>query len=186
MQQAFIFKQMTFSVLDADLILILIFCQNYAVKVAADKVTKDDADIDAEDLEGMRLEEGRRHCAIIEGVGHTVGEAAYDEERNCEKERKHVSFTGECNCCGHEEAAWDAQEAASEGSGLKPELEYLLRGSLYVHRRDAREKPETETAYDVSKKDEEKLSDFILIDETCCSCVELELVSDYGHKSERE
>jgi hypothetical protein len=31
MQQAFIFKQMTFSVLDADLILILIFSQNDAV-----------------------------------------------------------------------------------------------------------------------------------------------------------
>ncbi len=31
MQQAFIFKQMMFSVLDADLILVLIFCQNDAV-----------------------------------------------------------------------------------------------------------------------------------------------------------
>ena len=134
MQQAFIFKQMTFSVLGADLILVLIFCQNYAVKVASNKVTKDYADIDAEDLEGMRLEEGRRHCAIVEGVGHAVGEAAYDEERNCEKERKHVAFAGECHRSGHEEAAWDAEEATSEGSCLEPEFKNLLRSCLDVHR----------------------------------------------------
>ena len=83
MQQAFIFKQMTFSVLDADLILKLIFSQDDAVEVAADKVTKDDADIHTEYLEGMCLQECYRHCAIVEGVGHAVGEAAYDEERNC-------------------------------------------------------------------------------------------------------
>ena len=38
MQQAFIFKQMTFSVLGADHILVLIFSQNDAVEVAADEV----------------------------------------------------------------------------------------------------------------------------------------------------
>lgn len=186
MQQAFIFKQMMFSVLGADLILVLIFSQNDAVEVAADKVTQDDADIDAEDLEGMSLEEGYRHCTIVKGVGHAVGEAAYDEERNCEKEREHVAFAGECHRSGHEESAWDAEEATSEGSGLEPELEDLLCCRLNVHRRDAREKSEAETAYDVSKKNEEKLSDFILIDESCCACIEFELVSDYGHESERE
>ena len=134
MQQAFIFKQMMFSVLGADLILVLIFSQNDAVEVAADKVTQDDADIDAEDLEGMSLEEGYRHSTIVKGVGHAVGEAAYDEERNCEQEREHVAFAGKCHRSGHEQTAWDAEEAASEGSGLEPELENLLRCCLDVHR----------------------------------------------------
>ena len=35
-------------------LLILIFCQNDAIEVAADKVTKHDADIDAKDLEASR------------------------------------------------------------------------------------------------------------------------------------
>ena len=58
--------------------LVLIFSQNDAVEVAADKVTQHDAYIDAEDLKGVGLEEGYRHCAIVEGVGHAVGEAAYE------------------------------------------------------------------------------------------------------------
>ena len=134
MQQAFIFKQMTFSVLDADLILILVFCQNYAVKVAADKVTKDDADIHTEYLEGMRLEECYRHTCVVERVGHAVGEAAYDEERNCEQERKHIAFAGECHCCGHEQTARDAEETTCKCSGTESELEDLLRRTLDVHR----------------------------------------------------
>ena len=134
MQQAFIFKQMTFSVLDADLILILIFSQDDAVEVAADKVTKDDADIHTEYLEGMCLQEGHRHRAIVEGVGHSVGEAAYDEERTCAQEREYVAFAGKCHRSGHEQTAWDAEEAASEGSGLESEFKDLLRCRLDVHR----------------------------------------------------
>ena len=186
MQQAFIFKQMTFSVLDADLILILIFSQDDAVEVAADKVTQHDAYIDAEDLKGVGLEEGYRHCAIVESVCHAVGEAAYYEERNRKQERKHVAFAGECHRCGHEEAAWDAEEATSEGPGIESELKDFLRSSLDIHRRNPCHESEAETADDVTEKYQEKLSYFILIDESSCTSVELKLVSDHGHESEGE
>ena len=82
----------------------------------------------------MNLPEGQRNAEVIKSICHTVSEAAYDEERNCEEERKHVAFAGECHRSGHEEAAWDAEEAASEGSGIEPELENLLRSCLDVHR----------------------------------------------------
>ena len=48
---------MTFSVLDADLILKLIFSQDDAVEVAADQVAENDAAVHAEDLPCMRLPE---------------------------------------------------------------------------------------------------------------------------------
>ena len=112
----------------------MIFSQDDAIEIAADQVTQHDADIDAEDLEGMRLQEGRRHRAIVEGVGHAVGEAAYDEERNREQEREHVALAGECHSCCHEQTAWDAEEAASEGSGLESEFKDLLRCCLDIHR----------------------------------------------------
>ena len=118
-------------------LLVLIFCQNNPIEVAADKVTQHDADIHTEYLEGMCLQEGYRYSAIVKGVGHAVGEASYDEERNCKQEREHVAFAGKCHRSGHEQTAWDAEEAASEGSGLESELENLLRSCLDVHRRDA-------------------------------------------------
>ena len=168
------------------LILILIFSENDSVKVAADQVAEDDADIDAEDLEGMGLEEGYRHACVVECICHAVGEATYDEERNREQEREHVAFTGECNRCSHEQTARDAEEAACERSGLESELEDPLRRSLDVHRRHARKKSETETSDDVSEENEEELTDLVLVDETCCTCIKLELVSYHGHESDGE
>ena len=134
---------------------ILCFFKYDSVKIAANQVAKHCAYVDAEDFKRVKFPECERGREVVEGVSHTVGEAAYDEERNCEKERKHVSFTGECDRCGHEEAAWDAEEATSEGSGLEPELEDLLCCRLDVHRRDAREKCRQEASKDVSKKNEE-------------------------------
>ena len=113
---------------------ILCFFKYDSVKIAANQVAKHCADVDAENFKRVKFPECERGREVVEGVGHAVGEAAYDEERNCEKERKHVAFAGECHRSGHEEAAWDAEEAASEGSGLEPELENLLRSTLDVHR----------------------------------------------------
>ena len=118
-------------------ILILIFSKNDSIKIAADKVTQHDADIHAQNLEGMSLEEGYRYACIIECICHAVGKATYDEERNREQERKHVSFAGECYRCGHKKAARNAEKATCEGSGTESELEDLLSSSLDVHRRHA-------------------------------------------------
>ena len=53
---------------------VLVFRQNYAVEIAADKVTQHDADIDTDDLKGMSLEECDRNAGVIERISYTVGE----------------------------------------------------------------------------------------------------------------
>ena len=116
-------------------ILILILCQHNPIKVAADQVAKDDAYIYAKDLKSMGLEESYRYACVVERICNTVGKATNDEERNCEQERKHVSFTGECHRCSHEQTARNAEETACEGSGAESELQDLLSRSLDVHRR---------------------------------------------------
>ena len=179
MQQAFIFKQMMFSVLGADLILILIFSQNDAVEVAADKVTQHDADIDAEDLEGMRLQEGNRHRTIVEGVGHAVGEAAYDEERNCKQERQIVLLAGKAHGGGHHHAATDTEQAAAQSSSAQTQLQYLLGCTLDIHRADTRKKRSAEAADYVSKEYHEEHSHLAFHDEAGGSGVELKFISHH-------
>ena len=119
--------------------LVLILGQHNTVKVAADKVAKDDAAVDAENFPQVEFPERKRHAAVVEGVCNTVGEAAHDEERNCEEERKEVLLAGETDCCGHHDTAADSEEAAAESADTETELEDLLGSSLDVHRADARE-----------------------------------------------
>ena len=74
----------------------------------------------------MELPECERSAEVVEGVGHAVGEAADDEERNTEKEREILLLTGELNGCGHDEAASYAKKAAWYGAGTKAKLKDSL------------------------------------------------------------
>ena len=120
--------------------LVLILSKHNAVKIAADKVAEDDAAVDAEDFPQVEFPEGKRHAAVVKGICNAVGEAAHDEERNCEEERKEVLLAGKTDCCGHHDTAADSEEAAAEGTCAKTKLEDLLGSALDVHRADTREK----------------------------------------------
>ena len=119
--------------------LVLILSQNNAIKIAADKVAEDDTAVDAEDFPYVEFPEGKRHAAVVEGISNAVGEAAHDEERNCEEERKEVLLAGETDCCSHHDTAADSEEAAAESTDTETELENLLGSALDVHRADTRE-----------------------------------------------
>ena len=67
---------------------ILIFCQNDAIQIASNEISKDYADIYAEDLKKMSLDECKRHTQEIECICHAVRKAADDEKRNSENKRK--------------------------------------------------------------------------------------------------
>ena len=134
----------------------------------------------------MSLEEGYRNAEVIEGVGHAVSEAANDEERNCKKEGQIMLLPCECHSCGHKETARDAEETAAYCPCVKPELKNSLSRTLDVHRRDSCHESEAEAAEDVPQKDEEKLADFILVYESCCTGIELQLISDNSKKAEGE
>ena len=103
----------------------------------------------------MKLPECERGREVVEGVSHAVGEAAYDEERHREQQRKKVLLFGKCHCSGHKKAAADSEDSAAEGTRTQAQLNDILSGRLDVHRRDAREKCRQEASKDVSKKNEE-------------------------------
>ena len=113
---------------------ILCFFKYDSVKIAANQVAKHCADVDAEDFKRVKFPECERSREVVEGVSHAVGEAADDEERHTEKERKILLLTGELNGCGHYEAASDGKKATSERSCTKSQLHNLLGRSLDIHR----------------------------------------------------
>ena len=177
---------MTFNLLHATLFGILVFCKDNAIEVAADEVTQDNADIDCQDVEGIGHPEIERDTQVVERIGHAVGESAYDEERDTEKEGQILFLTGELHCCSHNESASDAEKSASEGSRTESELENLLSGLLNGQRCDASQKRCYETADDIAKKNQEKCSDFVFLYESSRACVKSELVTDYRKEPEGE
>ena len=71
----------------------MLFRQYYAVKIAADEIAENDACIYSKYLQSVEFPERNRHAEIIECIRHAVGEAAYDEERHSEQQRKIILFT---------------------------------------------------------------------------------------------
>ena len=150
---------------------ILIFCQNDAIQVASHKISKDYADIYAEDLKEMCLDECERHTKEIECVCNAVRKAADDEKRNSENEGKELILTGKLNGRSHDESASYGKDSAFERTCSHSEFKNLLSRLLYCQRRNSGEHRNQKTAYNVSEKYQEKISDLVLPDETCCSCV---------------
>ena len=87
---------------------VLIFLKDDSVKVASYEVSKDYAYIKSEYCPEISLDECERNAEEIEGIGNTVREAAYDEERHTEDERKELTLTGEMYGSRHYEAAPNA------------------------------------------------------------------------------
>lgn len=177
---------MTFNLLHATLFRILVLCKDNAIEVAADEVSENDANIDCQDSWSIGHPELKRNAEIIESICDAVGESAYDEERDTEKEGQILFLTGELHCCSHNESASDAEKSASEGSRTESEFENLLSGLLNGQRCDAGQKRCYETADDIAKKNQEKCSDFVLLYESRRTCVKSELVTYYRKESEGE
>ena len=91
---------------------ILIFGQNYAVQIASHEISKDYADIYAEDLKEMGLDECKRHTKEIECISHAVRETTDDEKRHSENKRKELILTGELNGRSHDESASYGKDSA--------------------------------------------------------------------------
>lgn len=165
---------------------ILCFFKYDSVKIAANQVAKHCADVDAEDFKRVKFPECERGREVVEGVSHAVGEAAYDEERHREKQRKDVLLLCKSHCSGHKKAAADSEDSAAEGTRTQAQLNDILSGRLDVHRRNAREKCRQEASKDVSKEDEEEFPHLVFVYISGCAGVKLEPISNYRHKSKAE
>ena len=159
---------------------------NDAVEIAADKVAHDDAQVKDENLGpeyGVKVE---RHAQIIESVGHTVGEAAHDEERHAEEQREILSFAGEGDGGGHDHAAADSQYAASDGTDGQTAFENLLCRFLERHRTHAGDDGDDEATDDVAQENKEQLSRFTFLNKACGSGVEFQSVVHHRKQAESE
>ena len=166
--------------------LVLIFGKDDSVEVTAYEVTEDYADIDAEYLEKMGLDECNRNAEEVEHICDAVREAAYDEERHTEQKRKVLSLSCKMYGCGHYETASYRKKTAFQGTRTKTKLHDLLGSSLNIHRRHPGKKSDTKTSDDVAEKNPEKIPYLILIDETRSTGIKFQLISDNCQQSEGE
>ena len=167
-------------------LLVLFFGKDYAIKIAADKIAKNYACIYSEYLKNMEFPERKRHAEVIKSICHTVGEAAYDEERHTEEKRQVLLLAGKMYSCGHDESASYAKKPAIERSGTDAAFKDPLSRSLNLKRCHSRKKRSYEAAYDISEEDQEKLADLPFVDESGCTCIKFQFITHYGQESERE
>ena len=59
--------------------LVLILSKDNTIKIAAEKVTEDDAAIYSEDFPEMHFPERKRHAAIVKCIRNAVGKSTDDE-----------------------------------------------------------------------------------------------------------
>ena len=167
-------------------LLVLFFGKDYAIKIAADKIAKNYACIYSEYLKNMEFPERKRHAEVIKSICHTVGEAAYDEERHTEEKRQVLLLAGKMYSCGHDESTSYTQKSAIERSGTDAAFKDPLSRSLNLERCNSSKKRCHEATYDVSEEDHEKLADLTFVDESGSTCIKFQLITHYGQKSERE
>lgn len=142
------------------------------IEITSDKITKDYAEIDDKSLESMVLYKFKWHAAVIEGICHTVGKSAYNEQRNCEKKRDIMLPACECHCSSHHETARDTEKTTTYRTSLDSESENILCRSLDIKRGHSSDETHDEAADDVTTEDDEKLSKLILLEETCSTCIQ--------------
>ena len=110
----------------------------------------------------MGCPEIKRHTEVIEGIGHTVGKAAYDEEGNAEEQRQILTLSGESDSCGHDESAAYGEGPATQWTCAQACFEDTLSGLLQGHRRAAGNKSYGQTSEDIPKEYKKKTTDLTL------------------------
>ena len=106
--------------------------KDYTIEITSDKITKDYAYIDDKSLESMVLYKFKRYTAVVERIRHTVGKSAYNEQRNCEKERNIMLSACECHSSSHHETATDSKDTTAKGTCAETELKNILSCSLNI------------------------------------------------------
>ena len=113
-------------------------------------------------------------------------ESAENEERNAEKKRKHIAFTGEGHSCSHNETATYCKNSGSERTVIHSALNDALSSTLKVVGRHSGHKADNQAAYNVSKKNEKKSRNFVLLDKTGSTGEKTELICNDCEESESE
>ena len=73
---------------------------------------------------------GERHAKVVETIGHTMGEAAHNEQRDAKNQGKHLVLTGKSDSRGHDEPTADAQHATPQSTHGQTAFQDALGGFL--------------------------------------------------------
>lgn len=167
---------------------------NGAIKIAANKISDYDADIENKNIEPVLGKEIDWYTEIIERICHTVREAAHDEERNTEEERKVLFFTSESHSCSHDKSAADGKYATLQRTDSETTSKNPLCRFLQRHWRTTNNQRNEQTTDDVAEKNEEKFPNlaftffsaynFAELDESCRASVKSQAVMYDREKSE--
>lgn len=134
----------------------------------------------------MAEEVAARYTKIVKGIGYTVGETTVDKQRNAKEQRQIVALASKGNYRCHYETTTDGKYSTKERTCMETRLEYALGSFLNGHRAATSYERNGKTTNDVAKKNEEKLEELTFLEETCCTCIEFEAITNYGKKSEGE
>ena len=73
---------------------------------------------------------GERHAKVVEAIGHTMGEAAHNEQRDTKNQGQHLVLTGKSDSRGHDEPTADAQHATPQSTHGQTAFQDALGGFL--------------------------------------------------------
>ena len=73
---------------------------------------------------------GERHAKVVETIGHTMGEAAHNEQRDTKNQGQHLVLTGKSDSRGHDEPTADAQHATPQSTHGQTAFQDALGGFL--------------------------------------------------------
>lgn len=155
-----------------------------SVEVAAEEVAKDKAEIEWEDGAPGGGEGVDGDAEVVEGIGDAVGETTHDEQRYAEEQWEELLLAGKGDGCGHDESAADGKDATAEDACIHPGSEDVGGCLLQWQRRAAGKQRDEQTAYDITKKDEEQRAHLTAFDEACRTCVQLQFVMNDSKQSE--
>ena len=136
------------------------------IEIASYKVAGHDTQIEDKHRHEIGAKELYGHAQVIKGIGHTVGEAAINEQRNTKKQGQDISLTGKGYNGGHDESTTHRQQSAKQRTVGKTSLQNRLRCFLNGHGAATCQQANQQTTYDVAKKDEHKLSELATAEET--------------------
>ena len=155
-----------------------------AVEVATDKVAKHDGNVKAEDIAEVGKEEFSGDGEVIEGVCHTVGKTADDEEGHTKEGGEHIAFARKSYGGRHNESATDGKQSAAERTDSEATFKDALCGFLQGVLRNSCQERHEQATEDVAKEHEDEVGHFVALDEACKTRVEAKAVVDYRKESE--
>ena len=127
---------------------------------------------------------GERHAKVVEAIGHTMGEAAHNEQRDTKNQGQHLVLTGKSDSRGHDEPTADAQHTTPQSAHGQTAFQDALCSFLQRKGAATRHQSHQGTAHQIEEENEEKRAQLAPADESGRAGVEFQGIMDHCGQSE--